>query len=116
MMQDWPQDDIDNAPLPFKETLVHFDYTNPEDVEAAHKFRDAKLPFKFINVPKWSLLEKSGPMSTFLINLIHTGKTQDRILTRMAKPRNPPTITLRFLSHRNWSVEAMGIPPTRNNN
>ena len=52
IMADWPQDDIDAVPNPFPETLLHFDYTDPKEVEAARLFRDAKLPFKFTNVPE----------------------------------------------------------------
>eukprot|EP00339_Tiarina_fusa_P002068 CAMPEP_0117004370 /NCGR_PEP_ID=MMETSP0472-20121206/5367_1 /TAXON_ID=693140 ORGANISM="Tiarina fusus, Strain LIS" /NCGR_SAMPLE_ID=MMETSP0472 /ASSEMBLY_ACC=CAM_ASM_000603 /LENGTH=310 /DNA_ID=CAMNT_0004705305 /DNA_START=137 /DNA_END=1065 /DNA_ORIENTATION=- len=52
LMERWPQDDLDNPPTPHHETLMHFDFNSPSDVEAAVKFREARLPFKFVNVPE----------------------------------------------------------------
>ena len=52
IMEVWPQDELDDPPSTIEEVLIHFDYTIPEDREAAVKFRDAKLPFKMINVPE----------------------------------------------------------------
>jgi hypothetical protein len=52
IMEIWPQDELDNPPSTIEEVLIHFDYTVPEDREAAAKFRDAKLPFKMTNVPE----------------------------------------------------------------
>jgi hypothetical protein len=114
-MQDWPQDDIDSVPSPFKETLIHFDYTNPEDVEAARKFRDAKLPFKFINVPevvaageKWTdeyLSDQFDP---------HRQK-QGSYPQAERDAQESPDNFFAFFKQQSWVVEAMGIPPTRNN-
>ncbi|KAL3922455.1 MAG: hypothetical protein SGILL_002196, partial [Bacillariaceae sp.] len=51
-MDIWPQDALDNPPTPLHEDLIHFDYNNPQDMEAALKFREAALPFKITNVPE----------------------------------------------------------------
>ena len=56
IMTDWPQDDDypHAAERPIPETLLHFNYTDPQQLEAARKFRDAELPFKLYNVPEVS--------------------------------------------------------------
>jgi hypothetical protein len=48
----WPQDDLDQPPSPFVETLIHFDYNDPKQREAYIQFRDLELPFKIYNVPE----------------------------------------------------------------
>ena len=114
LMERWPQDDIDHPPTPYPETLIHFDYSNPEEVEAAIKFRDAKLPFKFINVPE---VVDAGELWT------------DEYLTyqfddRSSRRKYPPTQGtcqessdnfFAFFVAQGWPVERMGVPPTRNN-
>ena len=52
IMDYWPQDDLDYPPPKFKEQLLHFDYMDPEQREAALRFRDRELPFKVYNVPE----------------------------------------------------------------
>lgn len=52
LMEIWPQDELDHPPHTIQEELIHFDYTIPKEREAAAKFRDARLPFKVINVPE----------------------------------------------------------------
>ena len=68
MMTDWPQDsdyphssdqniinnnnNNNNKPIP--EGLLHFNYSDPLELEAARKFRDAELPFKLYDVPEVS--------------------------------------------------------------
>jgi hypothetical protein len=48
----WPQDEIDHPPLPIQETLQHFDYTKPTQLEEAWKYLHQQLPFKLTNVPE----------------------------------------------------------------
>jgi hypothetical protein len=52
LLQRWPQNSIDDPPSPIQETLQHFDYNNPEDMDIAFKFREQSLPFKLTNVPE----------------------------------------------------------------
>lgn len=69
LMLHWPQDEdcpylvnnnnSDNAKksspestqTTIRETLQHFDYSNPDELRMAALFRDAELPFKLYNVP-----------------------------------------------------------------
>ena len=115
IMEAWPQDDIDSVPLPFKETLIHFDYTKPEEVEAARKFRDAKLPFKFINVPeivaagiKWS---DEYVSANFDLDANQPGSYPLAGGTAQESQNN----FFAFFNEAAWSVAEMGLPPTRNN-
>jgi hypothetical protein len=52
LLREWPQDELDSPPDTIHETLMHFDYNIPEHMVAAKAYRDAKLPFKLINVPE----------------------------------------------------------------
>eukprot|EP00596_Hydrurales_sp_CCMP1899_P004425 CAMPEP_0119049738 /NCGR_PEP_ID=MMETSP1177-20130426/66105_1 /TAXON_ID=2985 /ORGANISM="Ochromonas sp, Strain CCMP1899" /LENGTH=231 /DNA_ID=CAMNT_0007027311 /DNA_START=48 /DNA_END=740 /DNA_ORIENTATION=- len=60
IISNWNPDNPD-PPIEFKETLQHFNYSDPTELIMATKFRDAELPFKVYNVPelnsvseKWS--------------------------------------------------------------
>ena len=50
VLQEWNPDNPD-APNEFKETLQHFNYSDPIEREIATKFREAELPFKVYGVP-----------------------------------------------------------------
>ena len=52
LMERWPQDNLDAPPQPLVERLLHFDYTDPGQMEMALRFREAELPFKVYNVPE----------------------------------------------------------------
>jgi hypothetical protein len=114
LMENWPQDDIDHPPTPFEEVLIHFDYTKKEDVEAARKFRDAKLPFKFINVPeviaageKWTDEYVNRQFSANPIGREYkqaNGNCQESIDNFFA-----------FFNSAAWDVQEYGLAPTRNN-
>jgi hypothetical protein len=52
IMDQWPQDDLDHPPSPYVETLIHFDFQNATELQAARKFREAKVPFKLVNIPE----------------------------------------------------------------
>ena len=52
IFETWGQDDLDDPPETLVEVLQHFDYQNPEQLEAAIKYRDLELPFKVYNVPE----------------------------------------------------------------
>lgn len=114
LMENWPQDDIDHPPTPFEEVLIHFDYTKEEDVEAARKFRDAKLPFKFINVPeviaageKWTDEYVNRQFSPNPVGREYRqahGNCQESIDNFFA-----------FFNKDAWDVQEYGLAPTRNN-
>lgn len=45
--------DRPEPPKVFKETLAHFDYQNPQEMELALALRQAEVPFKVYNVPEF---------------------------------------------------------------
>ena len=48
----WNPDNPD-PPLEFRETLQHFNYSNPDEMIMAIKFRNAELPFKVYDIPEF---------------------------------------------------------------
>lgn len=114
LMENWPQDDIDHPPTPFEEVLIHFDFTKAEDVKAAEKFREAKLPFKFVNVPevvaageKWTDEYVHRQFSGSLLGREHkraSGNCQESANNFFA-----------FFNKDAWDVQEYGLAPTRNN-
>jgi hypothetical protein len=56
LMDDWPQDEENHGTI--HETIVHFDYNDPKQLEIATKFREADLPYKIVNIPELVLAGK----------------------------------------------------------
>jgi hypothetical protein len=114
IMETWPQDEIDNPPATFQETLIHFDYTNPEELEAAAKFRDAKLPFKLINVPE---VMAAGDKWTdeYVADQFDNKSGKRAFPSSKGSCQESPDNYFAFFAQGVWPVEAMGMPPTRNN-
>ncbi len=52
IVTNWGPDDPE-IPATFKESLQHFNYSNPIERDIAFKFRDAEIPFKVYNVPEF---------------------------------------------------------------
>lgn len=50
VFETWGQDNLDSPPDTIAEVLQHFDYEDPEQVDAAIRYRDLELPFKMYNV------------------------------------------------------------------
>jgi len=50
LLKSWPQDEDYSATI--HESLQHFNYSNPTELEMAKRFRDAKLPFKLYDIPE----------------------------------------------------------------
>jgi hypothetical protein len=116
LMDTWPQDDIDHPPSTIKERLIHFDYLNPLDLEAARKFRDAKLPFKLINVPEVIAAGEKWTDEYVALNF-DGGAANGKHRYPLAKGtcQESPDNFFAFFAQGGWPVETMGIPPTRNN-
>jgi hypothetical protein len=112
LMERWPQDDIDHPPTPFVEGLIHFDFTNPKDLKAATLFRDAKLPFKLIHVPEVVGAGKKWK-DDYLIQHFDQGTRSTR--RAQGTCQESPDNFFAFYTVGAWSVDEMGIPPTRNN-
>jgi len=107
LMESWPQDEIDSPPDIIQEDLIHFDFTNPHDMEAALKFRDNKLPFKLTNVPELLAANKKWTdeyiATQFDVNHANgkAGESSDNFFA--------------FFNAPLWDIETMGLPPTRDN-
>ena len=92
--------------------MIHFDYNNPDDVEAARKFRDAKLPFKLINVPEVVAAGKKWTDDYVFENF--NGDAPDAV---QASGRAEESISnfFPFFNNDHWDVELYGLAPSRNN-
>jgi Cupin-like domain len=146
MMTNWPQDqDFPGAhQRPIPEVLLRFNYSNPEELELAAKFRDAELPFKLYDIPevtaatlKWTddYVAENFDGAGFFRGRRH-GETSSSLMDRIMgkKPnighsseftRPPPTASgqcqespnnfFAFFLPNLWDVKTMGLPPVRNN-
>ncbi|CAJ1919123.1 unnamed protein product [Cylindrotheca closterium] len=112
LMEDWPQDDIDHPPTPFEEALIHFDYTNSDDVAAAKEFREAKLPFKFVNVPE--VVAAGKKWTDEYVNEHFSGHPTDAA-PASGKCQESINNFFAFFNHDGWDIETYGLAPTRNN-
>jgi hypothetical protein len=109
----WPQDELDNPPSTIKEELIHFDYTNPDDLKAAEKFRDAKLPFKLINVPE--VVAAGQKWTDEYVAANFDGGYDTNGPPADGKADESPDNFFAFFIPPFWSVPKMGIPPVRKN-
>ena len=111
LMESWPQDDIDHPPDVLQEDLIHFDFNDPEDMEAALKFRIAKLPFKLINVPELIAANKKWT-DDYLSSQFDDTTSSTR---SQGKANESPNNFFAFFNAPLWDVKMMGMPPTRDN-
>lgn len=105
----WPQDEIDSPPLPIREVLQNFDYTNSTQMEAATIFRQRKLPFKLTNVPE--LLQANEKWTDDFVSSQFDAPHP----SIQGKCQESPHHFFAFFQPASWNVEHMGLPPTRNN-
>jgi len=108
----WPQDNLDNPPDVLQEDLIHFDWNNPSDLKAAVKFREAKLPFKVINVPELLRLTNKWTDEYLSIQFDTEGSTA----YKFGKVTESEDNFFPFFFKPYWDINALGIPPTRTNN
>jgi hypothetical protein len=119
-MDIWPQDE-DYTGI-FQEELQHFDFTDPTEMKAAVKFRDAELPFKVYNVPE--VLAASEKWTDEYLDHNFKDKHGMKNLLQQFKPGMPKAqgyvqesannFFAFFFKHR-WDVEVFGLPPSRQN-
>jgi len=125
ILERWPQDDIDNPPSPFVERLQHFDYTDPEQMEMAQRYRDLEFPFKLYNVPE--LLEANEKWTDDYLSY-HFDRNRKNIknsliFTKLDQkyhdiPRSNGHCQegvdsfFAFFNQKHWIVDTMGDPPT----
>ena len=121
LMENWPQDeDFDGAV--YQESLLHFNYSNPEELSIAERFRDAELPFKLYNIPdiddaseKWT--------DEYLSQMFGTKNTRGHSITVDGVPfaiangraQESTTNFFAFFVPLHWYLPTFGLPPTRNN-
>jgi hypothetical protein len=105
MMKSWPQDE-DNAGI-ITESLIHFNYSDPVEREAARKFRDAELPFKLYDVPE---ITNAGALWT------------DEYLTKEFDQSGlyvagsvQESLSNYILFFTRWDIFTLGLPPIRYN-
>jgi len=115
VLKEWPQDDIDLQTFgkdnTMKEVLLHFDYSNTTERNAAIRFRDKELPFKVYNVPeidsaseKWTDDYVSQEFENSIRGVTAKGHCQQSENNYFA-----------FFRNNHWDVESMGSPPTMDN-
>jgi len=105
MMAAWDQDE-DNPDV-ITETLLHFDFTKPEEMIMATKFRDAMLPFKLTNVPE---LQKAQELWTDeYVGQAFAERAADN--RNMGSCQESPNHYFAFFGSQRWNEDTMGLPP-----
>jgi Cupin-like domain len=109
----WPQDQIDTPPSSeIEETLQHFDFNDPRDMEAALLYRERKLPFKLTNVP--DLLSANLKWTDEYVS--QNFDVTSRRNRAQGKAQESSSNFFAFFQPQFWNVEAgMGLPPSRDN-
>jgi len=110
IFETWGQDDLDSPPDTLVEVLQHFDYQDPEQMEAAIKYRNLELPFKVYNVPE---LESANLKWTDeYVASYFNGDNDDN--APQSKGACQQSVDNFFAFHRPplWSVELLGAPPS----
>lgn len=110
MMHHWDQDE-DNKGI-ITETLIHFDFSNPEELAKARKFRDAMLPFKLYNVPE---IDRATDLWTDAYVSRGFGDDGYRPDNAQGTAQESTNHYFAFYTPPNWVGDKMGVPPVRNN-
>lgn len=118
IMKKWHQDQ--DCKDVITETLIHFNYSDPNDLAAATLFRDAALPFKLYDVPEITTAGEKWTDHYLMQNFGHEGKKhkhrseQGNVLAS-GNAQESPNNFFAFLIPKLWDVDDMGLPPVRNN-
>jgi hypothetical protein len=105
VMKAWPQDEDNHGII--SESLLHFNYSDPVELEAARKFRDAELPFKLYDVPE---ITDAGILWT---DEYLTKEFDDSGLTVAGSVQE--ALSNYFLFFEHWDLFTLGLPPVRRN-
>ena len=104
LMRAWDQDEDYQGII--TENLMHFDFTNPEELSMAEKFRDAMVPFKLTNVPE--LLEAGQLWTDEYVAEAFAGSP-------IGLAQESPNHFFAWFAKPKWNEDSMGLPPSRNN-
>ena len=119
ILERWPQDELENPPIPFNESLLHFDYTNSVEMKAAEKFRDAMVPFKVYNVPDILLASKKWSNDKYVADGFseekQTGVLRKKSGGAKGHCQKSKSNFFCFFIASKWNTNTMGPPPTMDN-
>jgi oxalate decarboxylase/phosphoglucose isomerase-like protein (cupin superfamily) len=111
LINEWNPDDPD-PPALFRETLQHFNYSDPYEREKAALFRDAEIPFKLYDVPeveevvnKWN---DDYLLKEMLVGNYHVEKSKNNHFMYWTNSGRknakfvPPTTFIHNMSFKRW--------------
>lgn len=126
LLQNWPQDDDDGATTTttIHERLLHFNFSDPDELRMAQRFREAELPFKLYDIPdidaattKWT--------DAYLSRMFDADRRcaagDPTANNRMCRPLDSVTTqesrTNFFAYYKvpKWRLLSLGLPPQRYN-
>ena len=126
LLKRWPQDDFDEPPSPIQEKLQHFDFQNPEQMEAALKYRELQFPFKVYNIPeldtakqKWTdeYLTYHFDGTSMFAGMKQKGREARKKYGNYPQSQGHAQESVdsffAFFIAKHWNVETMGSPPTK---
>jgi Cupin-like domain len=109
IMEDWPQHQTDAPPDTIHEALQHLPF-HPDSFDAAKRYIDQGLPFKFTNVPE--LVQANIKWTDAYISK-HLDSPQHQVQGKCQE--SPNSFFTFFLPHLWNMTQLQALPPTRNN-
>jgi hypothetical protein len=107
LMDKWNHhDDYDGV---FEETLMHFNYSNPDELETARLYREMQLPFKLYDVPE---LREAGLRWTDEYVGEHFRRSLKGYKRASGLAQESPDHYFAFFIPQRWNVMEYGLPPT----
>jgi hypothetical protein len=117
LLQRWPQDELDHPPSVIVESLIHFNFSNPAELEMARKFRDVELPFKLYDIPELEAARVKWTDEYLSSNFDRNKRNKtDKGLPPIAfgTPQESVNNFFAFFILELWNVEQLGLAPVRN--
>jgi Cupin-like domain len=105
LMADWNHDDDHEGTI--HETLQHFNYSDPNELAMAKKYRDAEVPFKLYNVPEIADAARKWT-DEYVAAGFRSGAASGRA-------QESPNNYFAFFFPKTWVVNSYGLVPVRNN-
>jgi hypothetical protein len=111
IMEHWDQDeDYDGI---ITETLMHFNYSNPSEMEMARQYRIAELPFKLTNVPE--LIAANQKWTDEYLSQQFDNDDDNVQMRDKSNAQESPNHYFAYYNPSKWQVETMGLAPVRTN-